>query len=166
MLAALSGIQLHYLEDLRAQMTLADKLWIALAVLFPRRVIREADPEQPAVVLFISGTEGKPKGVVLSHRALLANVAQIRAVIDVTPADKVLNVLPPFHSFGLTGGALLPMLSGAEVVLYPTPLHYKVIPELAYDRNCTVLYRHEHFLGQYAKTPTATTSTRCAMSSP
>ncbi|MDO9220749.1 MAG: bifunctional acyl-ACP--phospholipid O-acyltransferase/long-chain-fatty-acid--ACP ligase [Thiobacillus sp.] len=150
-IAALSGIQLHYLEDLRAQITLADKLWIALAVLFPRSVIRATDPEQPAVVLFTSGTEGKPKGVVLSHRALLANVAQIRAVIDVTPTDKVLNVLPLFHSFGLTGGALLPLLSGAEVVLYPTPLHYKVIPELAYDRNCTVLYGTSTFLGQYAK---------------
>ncbi|MDP1756055.1 MAG: AMP-binding protein, partial [Pseudohongiella sp.] len=115
-IAALSGIQLHYLEDLRMQITLADKLWIALAVLFPRSVIRATDPEQPAVVLFTSGTEGKPKGVVLSHRALLANVAQIRAVIDVTPTDKVLNVLPLFHSFGLTGGALLPLLSGAEVV--------------------------------------------------
>ncbi|MBU2641295.1 MAG: bifunctional acyl-ACP--phospholipid O-acyltransferase/long-chain-fatty-acid--ACP ligase [Gammaproteobacteria bacterium] len=150
-IAALSGIQLHFLEDLRTQITLADKLWIALAVLFPRSVIRASDPEQPAVVLFTSGTEGKPKGVVLSHRALLANVAQIRAVIDITPADKVLNVLPLFHSFGLTGGALLPLLSGAEVVLYPTPLHYKVIPELAYDRNCTVLYGTSTFLGQYAK---------------
>ena len=149
--AALKDIQLHYLEDLRTQMTLADKLWIAFAVLFPRSVIRAADPEQPAVVLFTSGTEGKPKGVVLSHRALLANVAQIRAVIDITPADKVLNVLPLFHSFGLTGGALLPLLSGAEGVLYPTPLHYKVIPELAYDRNCTVLYGTSTFLGQYAK---------------
>lgn len=149
--AALSGIQLHYLEDLRAQMTLADKLWVALAALLPRRVIRAGDPEQPAVVLFTSGTEGKPKGVVLSHRALLANVAQIRAVIDINPTDKVLNVLPLFHSFGLTGGALLPMLSGAETVLYPTPLHYKVIPELAYDRNCTVLYGTSTFLGQYAK---------------
>ncbi|HQT29637.1 MAG TPA: bifunctional acyl-ACP--phospholipid O-acyltransferase/long-chain-fatty-acid--ACP ligase [Thiobacillus sp.] len=149
--AALKGIELHYLEDLRAQMTLADKLWVALAVLLPRRVIRAGDPEQPAVVLFTSGTEGKPKGVVLSHRALLANVAQIRAVIDINPTDKVLNVLPLFHSFGLTGGALLPMLSGAETVLYPTPLHYKVIPELAYDRNCTVLYGTSTFLGQYAR---------------
>lgn len=150
-IAALQGIQVHYLEDLRGQMRLADKLWTAFAMRFPRAVIRKGDPERAALVLFTSGTEGKPKGVVLSHRALLANVAQIRSVIDILPTDKVLNVLPLFHSFGLTGGALLPMLAGAEVVLYPTPLHYKIIPELAYDRNCTVLYGTSTFLGQYAK---------------
>lgn len=149
--SALTGIQIHYLEDLREGMHIMDKLWIALAMLAPRAAIQRDDPEKIAVVLFTSGTEGKPKGVALSHRALLANIAQVRAVIDITPADKVLNVLPLFHSFGLTGGALLPMLSGAEVVLYPTPLHYKVIPELAYDRNCTVLYGTSTFLGQYAK---------------
>ncbi len=150
-ISALENLRVHYLEDLREGMRWTDKLWIAAAMLWPRAAIRKSDPEQVAVVLFTSGTEGKPKGVALSHRALLANVAQVRAVIDITPADKVLNVLPLFHSFGLTGGALLPMLSGAEVVLYPTPLHYKVIPELAYDRNCTVLYGTSTFLGQYAR---------------
>lgn len=149
--AGLRGVTMHYLEDLRADMRLADKLWLLLVLVFPRLAIRRDDPESPAVVLFTSGTEGKPKGVVLSHRAILANVSQIRAVIDFTPADKVLNVLPLFHSFGLTAGVFLPLLSGSEIVLYPTPLHYKVIPEIAYDRNCTVLYGTSTFLGQYAK---------------
>jgi len=88
---------------------------------------------------------------VLPHRALLANIAQIHAVIDFSPADKVLNTLPIFHSFGLTAGALLPVLSGAGLFLYPSPLHFRVIPEIAYDRACTILFGTSTFLAHYGQ---------------
>ncbi len=151
-LAGLKGVQLHYLEDIREQIGLGDKLWLMLyAIHFPRAFELHASPEEAAVVLFTSGSEGKPKGVVLPHRAILANIAQIRAVIDFSVYDKVLNALPIFHSFGLTAGALLPVLNGASLFLYPSPLHYRVIPELAYDRGCTVLFGTSTFLANYAK---------------
>ncbi|WP_173862658.1 AMP-binding protein [Zoogloea sp. LCSB751] len=129
--AALRDVRVIYLEDLREKISLGDKLWLVLwALRFPRTALPAGSPEDPAVVLFTSGSEGKPKGVVLSHRALLANVAQIRAVVDLSIDDKILNALPLFHSFGLTAGALLPVLSGAKAFLYPSPLHYRVIPVL------------------------------------
>ncbi len=151
-LAGLDGVQLIFLEDVRAQIGLADKLWlIGYAIHFPRWFELPTSPEEAAVVLFTSGSEGKPKGVVLPHRAILANIAQIRSVIDFSVDDKVLNALPIFHSFGLTAGALLPVLTGASLFLYPSPLHYRIIPELAYDRGCTVLFGTSTFLANYAK---------------
>ncbi|AKU10110.1 Bifunctional protein Aas [Azoarcus sp. CIB] len=147
-----ADVRVVYLEDLRAKMGLADKLWLVLwATRFPHAATHIGSPEDTAVVLFTSGSEGKPKGVVLSHRALLANIAQIRAVVDFSVDDKILNALPLFHSFGLTAGGLLPVLSGANVFLYPSPLHYRVIPELAYDRGCSVLLGTSTFLANYAR---------------
>lgn len=151
-LAGLRDVRVVYLEDIRSEITFADKLWTAGRMLrSPRGFALPASPEEIAVVLFTSGSEGLPKGVALSHRAILANIAQVRAVIDFSVEDKVLNAMPMFHSFGLTAGTLLPALTGAGLFLYPTPLHYRVIPERAYDRNCTVLFGTSTFLGNYAR---------------
>ncbi|MDO6387292.1 MULTISPECIES: bifunctional acyl-ACP--phospholipid O-acyltransferase/long-chain-fatty-acid--ACP ligase [unclassified Uliginosibacterium] len=144
--------ELIYLEDLKAEMTAWDKAWLILwALRFPALAAPGGNAEDPAVVLFTSGSEGKPKGVVLSHRAILANIQQARAVVDFSSEDKLLNALPLFHSFGLTVGGLLPVISGASVFLYTSPLHYRVIPELVYDRNCTILLGTSTFLSNYAK---------------
>ena len=148
----LGDVRVVYLEDLRGEFGLADKLWLVLwALRFPRAVALPSDPLDMAVILFTSGSEGRPKGVVLSHRAILSNIAQVRAVIPFSPEDKVLNALPVFHSFGLTAGTLLPLLTGTRLFLYPSPLHYRAIPEIAYDRSCTVLLGTSTFLGNYAR---------------
>lgn len=148
---ALAPVRIFYLEDLKDQIRFLDRVWIGLGLLAPRVMGRSVGPDDPAVVLFTSGSEGRPKGVVLSHRAILSNIAQILAVIDFSLEDKVLNALPVFHSFGLTVGGLLPILGGANLFLYPSPLHYRVIPEIVYDRNCTVLLGTGTFLGHYGK---------------
>lgn len=151
-LEALINVKIIYLEELKEEL----KLWDKVAVFFNslpliRSQYHHQDPEAPAVILFTSGTEGKPKGVVLSHRAILANIFQIRSIVDFSTQDKMLNALPIFHSFGLTAGSLLPILSGMRLFLYPSPLHYRVIPEIAYDRSCTVLLGTSTFLSNYAK---------------
>ena len=155
-ISGLNGINIIYLEDLSQQMTWLDKLWLmAFARWLPRLAMQLAapkiNPNDAAVVLFTSGSEGKPKGVVHSHGSVLANVAQIKSVIDFSPADKFMMVLPLFHAFGFTCGAILPIVTGTKLFLYPSPLHYRVIPEVIYDRGCTVLFGTSTFLGNYAK---------------
>jgi acyl-[acyl-carrier-protein]-phospholipid O-acyltransferase/long-chain-fatty-acid--[acyl-carrier-protein] ligase len=82
---------------------------------------------------------------------LLANCHQLSARIDFNSADVVLNALPVFHSFGLTGGTLLPILGGVKTLLYPNPLHYRIVPALAYDSNATILFGTDTFLAGYAR---------------
>jgi len=149
---ALQGVKLHYLEDMRADFGVADKLWLmGYALWLPEVAVPRGDPEAPAVVLFTSGSEGKPKGVVLSHRALLSNVAQVLEIIPVGPPEVVLNALPIFHSFGLTAGTLIRLVCGARLVIYTSPLHFKVIPELVREKRCTVMFGTSTFFNHYAR---------------
>jgi acyl-[acyl-carrier-protein]-phospholipid O-acyltransferase/long-chain-fatty-acid--[acyl-carrier-protein] ligase len=146
------GLSVRYLEDMGAAIGPFAKLRAWLAGRFaPGRGAKSVSPGSAAIILFTSGSEGLPKGVVLSHRNLLANCHQLAARIDFNASDTVLNALPVFHSFGLTGGTLLPILNGVKTLLYPSPLHYRIVPALAYDSNATILFGTDTFLAGYAR---------------
>jgi acyl-[acyl-carrier-protein]-phospholipid O-acyltransferase / long-chain-fatty-acid--[acyl-carrier-protein] ligase len=146
-------VDIVWLEDLRARLGLFDKIYGLFAPsLAPWRHRRLGIlASDPAAILFTSGSEGAPKGVVLSHANLLANRRQLAARVDFSPADHVLNALPMFHSFGLTAGFLLPLLTGVRVFLYPSPLHYRIVPELAYGIGATLLFGTDTFLAGYGR---------------
>ncbi|TPN79636.1 AMP-binding protein [Mesorhizobium sp. CU2] len=143
------GAKMLWLEDIRAGVTTLDKVAAALLWRLP---LQRQQAAKPAVILFTSGSEGTPKAVVLSNRNLLANVMQAEARVSVSPADILLNVLPVFHSFGLTGGTILPLVLGIKLFLYPSPLHYKIIPEIARKVKPTVMFGTDTFLANYART--------------
>ena len=92
-----------------------------------------------------------PKGVVLSHANIMSNIVQLSSRVDFNAQDTVFNCLPMFHSFGLTGGTLLPILTGVKTFLYPSPLHYRIVPELVYASNATIMFATDTFLNGYAR---------------
>ncbi|MEQ1775411.1 MAG: AMP-binding protein [Burkholderiales bacterium] len=149
---ALPEVRLLYLEDLRNTLTWLDKIWLmGFALWLPRLAMPSVDPQRPAIVLFTSGSEDRPKGVVISHAALLANMAQLQAVIDFGPNDKYFSSLPLYHSFGLIACALMPLMTGTRLFLYISPLHFHSIPGLVYQSDATYIFGTSTFLAHYAR---------------
>ena len=159
-----AGIQFIYLEDVRAKISQLTRLAALLRVsLNPQSAIRPSsvaalrrvdNPQSmpgSAVVLFTSGSEGPPKAVELTHENVLSNIQQMLSVIDLMETDRICNALPLFHSFGLTVGLLLPLVRGGYAFLYPSPLHYRIIPTAFYDLNCTVFFGTNTFLNGYGR---------------
>jgi acyl-[acyl-carrier-protein]-phospholipid O-acyltransferase/long-chain-fatty-acid--[acyl-carrier-protein] ligase len=148
------GIKLVYLEDVREGISTSSKLKaFARRRIFPGAV-RCPDSlghDDTATIIFTSGSEGVPKAVELTHGNFIANILQVLITVDVMDSDRIFNALPIFHSLGLMGGTLLPLMRGIYTFLYPTPLHYRVIPTLTYDRNCTILFGTNTFLNGYAR---------------
>jgi acyl-[acyl-carrier-protein]-phospholipid O-acyltransferase/long-chain-fatty-acid--[acyl-carrier-protein] ligase len=148
-----AGVELILLEDVRETIGGATKFLTLLKHTFRCGAgqDRTAEPDEPAVILFTSGSEGVPKGVELTHRNLLANVRQITLHEDISDDERFFNALPLFHSFGLTACTLFPLVRGLYTFLYPSPLHYRVVPAAVYDRNCTVMVGTNTFLNGYAR---------------
>jgi acyl-[acyl-carrier-protein]-phospholipid O-acyltransferase / long-chain-fatty-acid--[acyl-carrier-protein] ligase len=141
-------LRIVYLEDVRKQIGTWDKL---RGILQGHRPMAKGRADDTAAIVFTSGSEGVPKGVAISHRNMLANIAQVAATIEFGTSDKIFNVLPMFHSFGLTAGMVLPLYYGVQVFQYPSPLHYKTIPDLIRKSGATALIGTDTFLTGYGR---------------
>lgn len=150
-----NNVKVIFLEDEVGKIGLFDKLRAIVYNFAPYYFYKhlnknKLDYKNPALILFTSGSEGEPKGVALSHKNMNANRIQLSTSILFEPRDKVFVALPVFHSFGMAA-TLISMISGSRVFLYPSPLHYKIIPELIYRTNSTIMFGTNTFLERYAK---------------
>lgn len=143
---------LVYLEDVRENLSLGNKIAGALGPALPSLFRSAVHHSKPAVVLFTSGTEGDPKGVVLSHKNIMSNVDQVRAHIGLnSQTDALFNPLPIFHCFGLTVGAILPLAAGVRVTCHPTPLQPREIAKRIRKDGATILLATDTFISQYSR---------------
>lgn len=150
-LAENEKIRIIYLEETAKKIGILDKICGLFKARFAEKFYQPTSAENPSVILFTSGSEGTPKGVVLSHKNIQANRFQLASRVDFSSKDTVFSALPIFHSFGLTGGTLLPILAGIKTFFYPSPLHYRIVPELVYDTNSTIMFGTNTFLSNYAR---------------
>ncbi len=145
-----NGIEVIYLESLAKKITLCNKIGAFLRYKI-KRVPHKDGGNKKAVILFTSGSEGAPKAVVLSHANIISNIKQISALETINITDTVFNALPMFHSFGLTVGTIFPLLEGAKLFLYPSPLHYRIISEIVYEIGATIMFGTDTFFRGYGK---------------
>ncbi|MDF1797446.1 MAG: acyl-[ACP]--phospholipid O-acyltransferase [Coxiellaceae bacterium] len=108
-------------------------------------------PEQPAAILFSSGSEGAPKGVMLSHQNLLSNIKQVSSVFNIQEHDIILGCLPLFHAFGLMATTLMPLIEGTPVICHPDPTDARTIGKLVFQNKVTVMCGTSTFLGMYVR---------------
>jgi len=146
------------LEEVMRQITTSQKIWTALLAFFlPSFLIRtiygggERHPNALATVLFSSGSTGKAKGVMLSHHNILANIEAMAQVFWVTKKDRVMGVLPLFHSFGFTATQWFPLLTGFGVVYHANPTDSKTIGEMVFKYKATILISTPTFYTMYIR---------------
>ncbi|MEI9905218.1 MAG: AMP-binding protein [Asticcacaulis sp.] len=144
-------VRIIMLDDIRKEITLADKAFAVVASKLPSLFAAKAKPDDIGVILFTSGSFGSPRGVVLTQANLVANVRQIEAHIDLSPDWVCFNPMPIFHSLGLTGGVILPLIAGMRSFQYPSPLHVKQIPGLLRETRASLLFSTDTFVNQYAR---------------
>lgn len=148
--AIAQNVNIVYLEDVRTTIGVWQK--ISGLLTSPKCLPGyKTQPEEEAVVLFTSGSEGAPKGVVLSQSNIINNIEQANSMFNLLPSEKIFNALPTFHCFGLTAGMLWPILKGAKVFMYPSPVHYAMVPEMVYQTNSKLIFGTDTFYSGYAR---------------
>jgi acyl-[acyl-carrier-protein]-phospholipid O-acyltransferase/long-chain-fatty-acid--[acyl-carrier-protein] ligase len=153
----LEGVEVHYMEDIKEHLPKWRLLSALLQVsILPARLLyrlhgRRVSIEDPAAILFSSGSEGQPKGVVLSHRNIQSNCKQISDVLNTRVDDVVMASLPPFHSFGLTVTLIMPLIEGIPIVCHPDPTDVLGIARAVAQFRATILFGTATFLSLYAR---------------
>jgi acyl-[acyl-carrier-protein]-phospholipid O-acyltransferase/long-chain-fatty-acid--[acyl-carrier-protein] ligase len=159
-----------FLEEALGNPRTSEKLISIFLACLPQRLLRRAigsapaarrnDVDSLATVIFSSGSTGDPKGVMLTHYNLVSNIQQVSQVFMLGGRDKILGILPFFHSFGFMAGLWLPAVNGVGVVYHPNPLDAKVIDELVGKYRVTFLVATPTFLQAYIRrcTPFCTTA--------
>lgn len=153
----LGEVQVFYLEDLKAKLGFATQLATLLMVKgLPARVLfdfsgRRVSIDEPAAILFSSGSEGEPKGAVLTHKNLMSNVKQVAEGLDIQTSDVVMGSLPLFHAFGLTATTLLPLIEGLLLVCHPDPTDSLSVAKAVAKYRGTVLCGTSTFFRLYTK---------------
>jgi acyl-[acyl-carrier-protein]-phospholipid O-acyltransferase/long-chain-fatty-acid--[acyl-carrier-protein] ligase len=145
------------LDELMPQIKTQIFLWLIMSILFPARLlvrflqIPKEGGHAEAVLLFTSGSSGEPKGVILSHRNILGNVAQFNVLLDAGKDDAILASLPFFHSFGSTVTLWYPFVEGVRIVTYPNPLEAAKNAALIERYKLTLLLATPTFLRAYLR---------------
>jgi acyl-[acyl-carrier-protein]-phospholipid O-acyltransferase/long-chain-fatty-acid--[acyl-carrier-protein] ligase len=153
----LARVQVHYLEDMKDEIGTFTKFSLLISVaLLPARVLyalfgRRAGIDQAAAILFSSGSEGEPKGVVLSHRNIMANILQVSDVLDVHEEDTIMATLPLFHAFGLTVTGFMPLVEGIPVIFHPDPTDALTIAKAIAKHKATVYCSTSTFLRLFTR---------------
>ena len=151
------NVTVYYLEELKEQISVAKKILTLLSVkLLPAKLLcflfsEKVNITSPAAILFSSGSEGKPKGVVLSHQNLMGNIKQVTDVMDLQRHDIIMGSLPQFHAFGLTVTGLLPLIEAVPVVFHPDPTDVVNIGKAISKNKITIMFGTSTFLRLYAR---------------
>ncbi|MEW4456099.1 AMP-binding protein [Bremerella sp. JC817] len=146
----MEGVEMFYLEDVRDQISTFEKLMSLMATyIAPWSFLRglpQPNPDDPAVILFTSGSESLPKAVPLSHKNLIANMRAGCDHMNFHRGDTLLGFLPPFHSFGLTATSLMPLLAGIRVVHHADPTDSRMLARVIAAYKPTLMFATPTFL--------------------